>query len=307
MADETMQFRWAGMAPQTTPNVGAPVPQQGAMLDTDRQKLVQELQANEAKIAELKQKLSNARTDMDARDMRLAANRAGVGDIASSMAHQRNIEDRAYRTASEERTRMERERQAKIDSEYNKKKIVNELSEVNLALVDPAVTNQQKAVLNLRRNRLLKELGEIDQNAVSEMGVVQDENLDYEPWQEWTAEEWDKFAARNTDENGVWKNKDAYEWYLKNRPERSVAEINAKKDAEAKGNAEDNDAKKKAAAAAAKRKTIDAIDEAIKNYSAWNLKDGETKTYTAKNGLTVTVTRINGKKRYAIGKEFKER
>lgn len=280
-------FRFAGM-----PQGGSPV--------VDREKLMQEYRENESKIAELKNRLANARADMDARDMRLAANRASVGDMGTSMAHQLSIEDRAYRTASEELASIEREKAARADREYEKQKLIEAIEDLDIYAPKDA---ESRNMVDVKRRRLVNELRDkfgVEYNVAPAATATGDNSAN------WTPDEWQKFAIENIDDDGNWKSAEARDKYEKFAP-KNAAEATAKKENLNRATADEAAAKKAAAAAAEKKAVEAAIDEAIKNYSAWNLKNGESKTYTAKNGRTVTVTRVNGKKRYSIGKTYKER
>ena len=91
------EFEW--MWSNTTPQQQAVPFRSFDEVQGERNALKQELQQNEARIAELKAQLEQNRMNADELDRRLAANRAGIGDTATSLAHQRNIDDRAYKAS----------------------------------------------------------------------------------------------------------------------------------------------------------------------------------------------------------------
>ena len=301
---EQMNFRWSGV-PQQQPSYTQAMgnamntAQQNAMLETERRKLEQELSQNEAKIAELKQRLANAREDIDNRDRRLAENRASVGDIGNSMAHQGRIEDRAYRWKATEQAMNERAKQKAENDEYNKQKIIAAIEDLDIYAPKDA---ESKNAVELKRSRLVKELKD-------KYGIVYETkaSVSVDETPNFTPDEWQKFYLENTDENGNFKSDIAKKIYDKYSP-RNAEEAARKKENISHDTVDEAEAKKKAAAFAEKKAVNDAIDDVMSQYSGWNMKTGETKTITAKNGRTVTITRTeDGKTRYTIGNTFKER
>ena len=98
--------------------------------------LQQELTKNEAEIASLKEELSklNAEVgDQDAIDRKLAANRAKIGDIANSRAHQQDIQNRLQWRWQNKQLEGTKAKQSEAEIKNVKEKIIDAYREVAYA------------------------------------------------------------------------------------------------------------------------------------------------------------------------------
>lgn len=207
----------------------------------ERNALKQELQQNEARIAELKAQLEQNRINADELDRRLAANRAGIGDTATSLAHQRNIDDRAYKAAMTEYANSTRETEKRSLAEGQKKKLIAEIQDLDIQLSEARPLDKRAWLA--KRSRLVEDLRELGGNYP-----------DYDEQE--TPEELEIFKIKNTDKNGNWKTPEAKAYY----------DSQAQNTAEAAKNVKTSG--KTAEQAAADRKAADERKKAIKKRAA---------------------------------------
>ena len=184
------EFEW--MWSNTTPQQQAVPFRSFDEVQGERNALKQELQQNEARIAELKAQLEQNRMDADELDRRLAANRAGIGDTATSLAHQRNIDDRAYKAAMTAYANSTRETEKRSLAEGQKKKLIAEIEDIDLQLNSSWADPKAEPTLLAKRKRLVEELRSLGGDyADYKKG---DESLAY----------WEKFKEEHTDKRGNW-------------------------------------------------------------------------------------------------------
>ena len=207
----------------------------------ERNALKQELQQNEARIAELKAQLEQNRMNADELDRRLAANRAGIGDTATSLAHQRNIDDRAYKSAMTAYANSTRETEKRSLAEGQKKKLIAEIQDLDIQLSEARPLDKRAWLA--KRSRLVEDLRELGGNYP-----------DYDEQE--TPEELEIFKIKNTDKNGNWKTPEAKAYY----------DSQAQNTAEAAKNVKTSG--KTAEQAAADRKAADERKKAIKKRAA---------------------------------------
>lgn len=207
----------------------------------ERNALKQELQQNEARIAELKAQLEQNRMNADELDRRLAANRAGIGDTATSLAHQRNIDDRAYKAAMTAYANSTRETEKRSLAEGQKKKLIAEIQDLDIQLSEARPLDKRAWLA--KRSRLVEDLRELGGNYP-----------DYDEQE--TPEELEIFKIKNTDKNGNWKTPEAKAYY----------DSQAQNTAEAAKNVKTSG--KTAEQAAADRKAADKRKKAIKKRAA---------------------------------------
>ena len=207
----------------------------------ERNALKQELQQNEARIAELKAQLEQNRMNADELDRRLAANRAGIGDTATSIAHQRNIDDRAYKAAMTAYANSTRETEKRSLAEGQKKKLIAEIQDLDIQLSEARPLDKRAWLA--KRFRLVEDLRELGGNYP-----------DYDEQE--TPEELEIFKIKNTDKNGNWKTPEAKAYY----------DSQAQNTAEAAKNVKTSG--KTAEQAAADRKAADERKKAIKKRAA---------------------------------------
>lgn len=231
------EFRWNNI-PNRGPNmvqpqnvqVPAPYARMGQPSSGDvaelreqqnRESLLKELHMNEAKIAELKKRISDNRVNADSIDRRLAANRAGIGDIAASQAHQRAIDERAYRNAMASAAASTSAANAFSEAEERKKKLESDIKYIDLAIADAKDSGKTSTMrqLDMQRKDLVKELGydPTDGNA---------DNLDLGDYKNWGREQWDMYFEKHTS-NGRWDNPERQFWYEANRPQNTLDDIKA--------------------------------------------------------------------------------
>ena len=214
MEAQDFQFNFMGY-PQGAPQA----PRQPQTQQQSRAALENELRMNEAKIAELKAKLNSNRATADGIDRQLAANRAGIGDIASSQAHQRAIDERAYRNAMAANAAATGVANAIAAEQERKQKLVADIKALDISIADAKDTGKTTMMrqLMLQREGLVRELGEDPTG-----GVVND--LDFNDHKNWTAEQWDMFFKEHTN-GGVWDTPMNKEWYENNRPKNTAADV----------------------------------------------------------------------------------
>lgn len=166
---------------------------------TQRQALIQEYQENEARIAELTARLNTVKQGiakqqgiaLDELDRRLAANRAGVGDIGNAYAHLGRIENRANAV-----------KQQQLQAVKMGNDLVDSIQMIDQSLAHPE-NHWAREQLLLQRQQKLKQL--------QALGL----NYPYAaPERKMTSDEWEKFRTEHTNKNGVWDdpaNKALYE------------------------------------------------------------------------------------------------
>lgn len=270
---------------------------QGAMM-SQFDALRSELASNTARIAELRQQaaqiegqIKGAGTERDALDMKLAANRAAIGDIGSAISHQNMIATRAQQARANE---LENARQGNTEV-----KAVEEKLEDAFMQRAWAENGEQKQAAEMKINRLKKEYkaltgkdytGDVVLNTGAPKAGTRADTLEVA---------YGKY--RNSfDKNGDPTQAAIDEFYkdveglpYTQKLQDTLNEVKKATSQEAR----------KAAGAKTKRLENAAIDEAMQNYSSFELADKGSYTYTASNGKRVTVTRSgDGKILYECGK-----
>lgn len=177
--------------------------------ETERKRaaLESEYRANEARIAELKQRLATLQSDgsIDRIDRELAQNRARIGDLATSRAHQGDINTRRN-------TRMQWRWQAARDEAAKKadreradanriKTLKTEIADLDILL--PGMTRAERLQAENKRKLLMDEL--------AGLGGSYDAPTYADDESSWGKDEWDIFKIRNTDDKGRWKGPNADE------------------------------------------------------------------------------------------------
>ena len=188
------EFEW--MWSNTTPQNQAVPFRSFEEAHGERNALRQELKQNEARIAELKAQLEQNRMNADELDRRLAANRAGIGDTATSLAHQRNIDDRAYKAAMTAYANSTRETEKRSLAEGQKKKLIEEIEDIDLQLNSSWADPKAEPTLLAKRKRL-----------VDELKVLGEKYTEYKKADESLAD-WEKFKEAHTDKRGNWDSKE---------------------------------------------------------------------------------------------------
>lgn len=270
---------------------------QGAMM-SQFDALRSELASNTARIAELRQQaaqiegqIKGAGTERDALDMKLAANRASIGDIGSAISHQNMISTRAQQARANE---LENARQGKTEV-----KAVEEKLEDAFMQRAWAENEEQKQAADMKISRLKKEYkgltgkdytGDVVTNTGAPKSGARAETLEIA---------YGKY--RNSLDRFGHPTQAAVDEFLKDAEGLPYNQKLQEKIDEVRNVTTQE--KAKAAGAKTKRLENAAIEEAKKNYSSLELADKGSYTYTASNGKRVTVTRSgDGKILYECGK-----
>lgn len=264
------------------------------------QALQDEYNRNEARIAEIESKIASIKGQIsdnakrrDALDMQLAANRAGIGDISSSIAHQNAIE-----------TRKQQEFTRKLELARQK----GNVSDAEKAVIDAytelayAPDEKTQALAQFKVNQALekyqkatgKPYGANPLDTPLGGAKAGDIATTLERAQGKLSASFDKYgrptnaakAEALKDAEGLPYTKELQEWIDKVR-NMETQEERAAKDSKV---SKDNQA---------------AVDEAAKEYSGYNLDDGETDEYTASNKKTVKIKKSGGKLTFTCGKAVK--
>lgn len=258
--------------------------QQQEQAAQQREALLAEYQRNEARIAEIERQIKTTGGTFDELDMNLAANRAGIGDIGNAQMHLGRIE-----------SRKNSERERAINGDKNKAAARKELNNayIMMAEASPAARNAWKAAIDDMATEYENTYGEKFTPVEIPMGST-GSSARATNKQEFT----DKMRNLRNEKG--------------NLTDEGMANLQADIDAMPKGDmrnecqtlldAEKSQEKKDAGAAAERAKEKAAIEEASKKFSGWNMKNGDSKTYTADNGKTVTYTKVNGKLEFTCGK-----
>lgn len=270
---------------------------QGAMM-SQFDALRSELASNTARIAELRQQaaqiegqIKGAGTERDALDMKLAANRASIGDIGSAISHQNMISTRAQQERANE---LEKARQGKTEV-----KAVEEKLEDAFMQRAWAENGEQKQAAEMKITRLKKEYkaltgkdytGDVVTNTGAPKSGARAETLEIA---------YGKY--RNSLDRFGHPTQAAVDEFLKDAEGLPYNQKLQERIDEVRNVTTQE--KAKAAGAKTKRLENAAIEEAKKNYSSYNLAGKGSYTYTASNGKRVTVTLSgNGQILFECGK-----
>ena len=262
--------------------------------------LQDEYNRNEARIAEIESKIASIKGQIsdnakrrDALDMQLAANRAGIGDIANAIAHQNAID-----------TRKQQEFTRKLELARQK----GNVSDAEKAVIDAytelayAPDEKTQALAQFKVNQALekyqkatgKPYGANPLDTPLGGAKAGDNATTLERAQGKFSASFDKYgrptaaakAEALKDAEGLPYTKELQEWIDKVRNSETQEERAGK------------DAKVSKANQAA-------VDEAAKQFSGFDMKEGESKDWTASNKKTVTIKKSGGKLTFTCGKAVK--
>lgn len=270
---------------------GNRTPERYVQEQVDRQALADEYAANSRRIAELEREISeleSGRQAMDGLDMRLAENRSRIGDTGQAQVHLGRIE--ARRTADRERLlNMSKDRLAAEDEIDRLYMMRAEGSPGQQAYYDRAIARKEKEYLSKYGKPYGGEI-QIPTGAQDSGKVTTFQGYDDVLQQE---------LVKNGNNGRLSKARKAELGKILDTLPAGEERNSRKKALDAVKTNE------QAAAGAARRKAKekDAIAEVKKSVTGWNLKEtGASKNVTAKNGLTVSVTRMSdGSVRYRCG------
>lgn len=239
----------------------------------------QKIAANNAKIAELEKQLQSSKDNtgyLDDLDRRLAANRVKANDYANAQTHLGRIE--ARKLAKEQREYAERmaEKNKATATDKAKRELMGQIEDLDMAI--PYYDNKQSRDAAIaKRNRLVDQLNTEYKTNVPHYGQGADDAL--------TPDEWEQFKIDNTDKNGNWTSNTARKLYS----QRKTLNADEAQKAKTGGNTkttEEVEAEKQEEI----KKNNAAIDEVMPKVSSFSVPKGESKTFKASNGRTVTVT-----------------
>lgn len=244
-----------------------------------------ELASNTARIAELRQQaaqiegqIKGAGTERDALDMKLAANRASIGDIGSALSHQNAITTRAQQERAND---LEKARQGKTEV-----KAVEEKLEDAFMQRAWAENSEQKQAAEMKITRLKKEYKALTGKDYT-ADVVTNTGAPKSGTRADTLEvAYGKY--RNSLDRFGHPTQAAVDEFLKDAEGLPYNQKLQEKIDEVRNVTTQE--KAKAAGAKTKRLENAAIEEAKRHYSSYNLADKGSYTYTASNGKRVTVT-----------------
>lgn len=262
--------------------------------------LQDEYNRNEARIAEIESKITSIKGQIsdnakrrEQLDMQLAANRAGIGDIGNSIAHQNAIETRKQQEFTR-KLELARQKGTASDAE---KAVIDAYTELAYA-----PDEKTQALAQFKVNQALekyqkatgKPYGANPLNTNLGGAKAGDVATTLERAQGKYSASFDKYgrptnAAKEEalkDAEGLPYTKELQEWIDKVRNTETQEERAAK------------DAK-------ASKANQAAVDEAAKEISGFDMKEGESKDWTASNKKTVTIKKSGGKLTFTCGKAVK--
>lgn len=247
----------------------------------------------ESKIASLKGQISDNAKRRDQLDLQLAANRAGIGDIGNSIAHQNAIETRKQ----QEFTRKLELARTKGNASDAEKAVIDAYTELAYApdektqalaqfKVNQALEKYQKATRKpyganpLQTNLGGAKAGDVATTLERAQGKFS-ASLDKNGRPTAAAK-----AEALKDAEGLPYTKDLQEW------------IDTVRNSETQEERAGKDAK-------ASKANQAAVDEVAKEVTGFDMKEGDTKEITASNKKKVTVKKSGGKLTFTCGKAVK--
>lgn len=247
--------------------------------------LKDELARNQSEIVSLQAELATLTSklgDQDDIDRKLAANRARIGDLANSRAHQQDIQNRVqWRWQSENANKLDNEKQKKADLKALVDKLDSAYSELAFA-----ESESQKQVAQSKVNRLRDEYKEMTGNDFVNPFDVKTGMVGSGDSAK-TLEAAKAKYEKSFDKNGR-PTQAAVDEFLKDLEGLTFSAELSKAYNEARNAKTQEQAKKDAAKEA--KKNQDAVD-AITAVNENKLVDKDSYTTQAPNGRTVTITR----------------
>ena len=123
--------------------------------------LKQEKAENMVKISQLKAELAKLQTtlgDEDSFSRELAANRARIGDLANSRAHQQDITNRFQWRWQAEQNEKSREDDKELQRRKEIQTLIGNIEDLDVMLAGPQIDSKTRDALMVKRNRLVREL-----------------------------------------------------------------------------------------------------------------------------------------------------
>lgn len=270
--------------------------QQAAGLATNAnvEALKQEKAENMVKISQLKAELNQLQAslgDEDAFSRELAANRAKIGDIAASRAHQQDIANRFQWKWQAEQNEKSRNADKDLQKRKEIQTLIGNIEDLDVALAAPQMDSGTRDALLVKRKRMERELKALGKEYTAA-------NVATPSTQGSVRTSVKTIAQLNEDYANM-----LAKAYKKQHPKKSEiealrSEVDKLQDSAQKNELitklnqlKDEESVKAGAAKAAKANQA-AVDEIASNISAYKLRTGKgSYTSVAKNGKTVTVTK----------------
>lgn len=272
---------------------------QGYGQGLDNASLMAEYQSNLARIAQLEAQLEQVNREwaagaqkrqgamMDELDRKLAVSRANYGDISGAFNHLSRIDQR-------QQARLNKDINSLTQKDADRKELRN--AYIMMAEASPAAQASWKGAIADMEAAYERKYGEKFEGLAIPTGDVKGAT---------GVQNWAQFdnllqQKKNSKGNLTQASIEEMKSILQKMPQG--AEYNKRKEELDRMRSQekiDKDAKKQ------REKESAAIEEARKAISGFNLKPGESKTYTAKNGLTVTCTKKGTGMQYTSGKTTK--
>lgn len=157
----------------------------GLQTNANVEALKQEKAENMVKISQLKAELSQLQatlSDEDSFSRELAANRARIGDIATSRAHQQDITNRFQWKWQADQNEKSRNADKELQKRKEIQTLIGNIEDLDVMLAAPQLDSGTRDALLVKRNRMLRELkaygkdyiaGKVQPSASSEMTVEQ--------------------------------------------------------------------------------------------------------------------------------------
>lgn len=268
---------------------------------TDRfEQLRQEKAENMVKISQLNAELAQLKStlsDEDAFSRELAANRAKIGDIANSRAHQQDINNRFQWRWQAEQNEKTREADRKLQQAKEAERLLGDIEDIDIVLASPQTDSKTRNAWEAKKRRKIAELKALGGEYVGVHSLPKGAD------DVWTVEQWKEKLSelrKNAHKGMYLKQKDidmmkreAQKWPDSAERREAITELNNIKSEE----------KQKAEAKKYKEKIDTAVAKAKADYpDGYMPKDG---SYSY-NGITVKIkVGPDGKNRYEVnGKTY---
>ena len=261
----------------------------GLSTNANVEALKQEKAENMVKISQLKAELAQLQAslgDEDAFSRELAANRAKIGDIAASRAHQQDIANRFQWKWQAEQNEKSRNADKDLQKRKEIQTLVGNIEDLDVALAAPQMDSGTRDALLVKRKRLERELKALGQDYTaanvappSPPGSVKTVAQLNEDFANMLNRAYKKQYPKKSEIDALRSEVDK----LQDSAQKNelITKLNQLKDEESV----------KAGAAKEAKANQAAVDEIAGNVSEYRLRKTGSYTPTAKNGKTVTVTK----------------
>lgn len=133
----------------------------GLQTNANVEALKQEKAENMVKISQLKAELSQLQatlSDEDSFSRELAANRARIGDVATSRAHQQDITNRFQWKWQADQNEKSRNADKELQKRKEIQTLIGNIEDLDVMLAAPQIDSGTRNALMVKRNRMLREL-----------------------------------------------------------------------------------------------------------------------------------------------------